>query len=116
MSDRHLATLTTRDARGDLQVTPVGFTWDAERSLARVITWATSVKALNVAADPGQAVALCQVDGGRWLTLHGRAEVTDERGAVVEAVSRYAERYRQPRERSDRVVIEIAVSRIIGRV
>jgi hypothetical protein len=30
-------------------------------------------------------------------------------------VRRYAERYRQPKERPDRVAIEIAVDRVLGR-
>ncbi len=115
LTDRHLATLTTRRGNGDPQVTPVGVTYEPEAKLARVITWATSFKARAVAADPGQSVAVCQVDGGRWLTIYGHATVTDEPGAVAEAVRRYAERYRQPKERDDRVVIEIAVDRIVGR-
>jgi hypothetical protein len=41
--------------------------------------------------------------------------VTDEPSAVAEAVAAYAERYRQPKERTDRVVIEIQVDRVLGR-
>ncbi len=115
LTERHLGTLTTTDTAGDVQVTPVGTTFDPERGLLRVITWATSRKARNVAARPGQRVAVCQVDGGRWLTLYGRATVTAEPDAVREGVRRYAERYRQPKDRTDRVVIEIEVDRIIGR-
>lgn len=115
LTDRHLATLTTTNARGDLQVTPVGVTYDAPRSMARVITWADSHKARNIAADPGQQVAICQVDGGRWLTIYGSARATMEEAAVNEAVRRYAERYRQPKVRDDRVVIEVSVERLIGR-
>ena len=55
------------------------------------------------------------VDGGRWLTLEGQAGITSDPGRVSEAVGRYAERYREPKERIDRVVIEIAVDRILGR-
>ena len=29
-------------------------------------------------AAPGSRAAVCQVDGGRWLTLEGPAEVTDD--------------------------------------
>lgn len=115
LTERHLATLTTRRPDGDPQVTPVGVTYDAEANLARVITWATSFKAMTLAADPGQQVAVCQVDGGRWLTIYGPATVTGEPEPVAEAVRRYAERYRQPKQRDDRVVIEIAVDRIVGR-
>lgn len=115
LTERHLATLSLRRPDGSPQVTPVGVTWQPETRTARVITWAASMKARLVAADPGQAVAVCQVDGGRWLTIYGRATVTDEAEAVAEAVRRYAARYRQPKERDDRVVIEIAVDRLVGR-
>ena len=56
------------------------------------------------------------MDGARWVTLSGVGTVTDEPEAVAEAVKRYAERYRQPKDRDDRVVIEIAVGRIFGQV
>ena len=115
LTERHLATLTTMRADGTPHVVAVGFTFDAERSLVRVITWAGSRKARNVAASPGSPAAVCQVDGGRWLTLEGRATVTDEPEPVAEAVRRYAERYRDPKQRDDRVVIEIAVDRVLGR-
>ncbi|MEM7340375.1 MAG: TIGR03618 family F420-dependent PPOX class oxidoreductase [Actinomycetota bacterium] len=115
VTNRHLATLTTMSRDGALQVTPVGFTYEPEARLARVITWATSVKARNVAAAGAQQVAVCQVDGGRWLTLYGEATVHDDPERVAEAVRRYTERYRPPKERTDRVVIEIAVERMIGR-
>ena len=115
LTERHLATLTTMRADGTPHVVAVGFTFDAERSLVRVITWAGSRKARNVAASPGSPAAVCQVDGGRWLTLEGRATVTDEPAPVAEAVRRYAERYREPKQRDDRVVIEIAVDRVLGR-
>jgi F420H(2)-dependent biliverdin reductase len=115
LTERHLATLTTRGAGGWPQVTPVGVTYDPEERLARVITWSRSVKARNVARQPDQPVALCQLDGGRWLTLYGLATVTDATERTAIAVERYARRYRQPKERPDRVAIEIAVSRIVGR-
>ena len=120
LTERHLATLTIVRADGTPQVTPVGVTWDAEAGLARVITWADSIKAKLVArrsaASGSTPVAVCQVDGGRWLTLSGAATVTDAADAVAEAVDRYTARYRPPKTRPDRVVIEIDVDRIVGRV
>ncbi|MFT7599108.1 MAG: PPOX class probable F420-dependent enzyme [Acidimicrobiales bacterium] len=115
LTERHLATLTTLASDGSPQVTPVGVTYDQDRQLACVITWSTSRKAKNVASAPGQRVAVCQVDGGRWLTIYGVATVTDEPGAVAEAVRRYTDRYREPKKRTDRVVIEIRAERILGR-
>lgn len=111
--ERHLATLTTLRADGSPHVVPVGFTFDPERGVARIITWATSVKTGH--ARRGGRAAVSQVDGGRWLTFEGTVSVTDEPGAVARAVAAYAERYRQPKERPDRVVIEIRVDRVLGR-
>ncbi len=116
LTERHLATLTVLRADGSPQTTPVGVTYDSEARLARVITWADSYKARCVAARPGGPASVCQVDGGRWLTIYGRSTVTDEPVRVREGVERYQQRYRPPKERSDRVVIEIAVDRIVGRV
>jgi len=115
LTERHLATLTTLRPDGTLHVVAVGFTWDPDECLVRVITFAPSRKARNVADRPGGPAAVCQVDGGRWLTAEGTATVTSDPERVAEAVRRYAERYRQPKVRDDRVVIEIAVDRMMGR-
>ena len=115
LAERHLATLTTLRPDGTPHVVAVGFTWDAASGLVRVITWAGSRKARNLVARPGSPAAVCQVEGGRWLTLEGTAVVTSDPVRVAEGVRRYAERYRQPGERADRVVIEISVTRVLGR-
>ena len=115
VTERHLATLTTMRADGTPHVVAVGFTWDPAEQLVRVITWAGSRKARNVAQAPGSPAAVCQVDGGRWLTMEGRATVTSDPQRVAIAVARYAERYRQPKVRDDRVVIEISIDRVLGR-
>jgi F420H(2)-dependent biliverdin reductase len=115
LTERHLATLTTARPDGSPHVTPVGVTYRPEEGVARIITWSASRKARHVAARPGQRVAVCQVDGGRWLTLEGTAEVTADPERVAVAVARYAERYRQPKQRPDRVAIEIRVDRAMGR-
>ena len=115
VTERHLATLTTMRADGTPHVVAVGFTWDPAEQLVRVITWAGSRKARNVAQAPNGPAAVCQVDGGRWLTMEGRATVTSDPQRVAIAVARYAERYRQPKARDDRVVIEIAIDRVLGR-
>ncbi|WP_104524658.1 pyridoxamine 5'-phosphate oxidase family protein [Blastococcus atacamensis] len=113
LTERHLATLTTLRPDGTPHVVPVGVTYDAGTRTARVITSGTSAKARHVRG--GQArVAVCQVDGRRWATLEGTAVVRDDAASVADAVDRYAQRYRQPRENPARVVIEISVDRILG--
>ena len=115
LEERHLATLTLVRPDGTPHVTPVGFSYDAEARVARVITWAGSRKYALTSAGTGVPAALAQVDGGRWLTLEGTAVATTEPERVAAAVASYAERYRQPGERDDRVAIEVSVSRILGR-
>ena len=114
LRERHLASLTLLRPDGSPHVTAVGFTWDEQSQLVRVITWAGSMKSKILAqTGPSQAV-VCQIDGGRWLSLEGTAEVTDDAQRCLEGTDRYAERYRVPQERPDRTVIEIAVEQILG--
>ena len=114
LAERHLATLTTLRPDGTPHVVAVGFTWDADAGLVRVITNGTSRKAAHVRAGSARAV-VAQVDGPRWLALEGVPVVRDEPDRVAEAVRRYASRYRQPGVNPARVVIEIAVDRVLGR-
>jgi PPOX class probable F420-dependent enzyme len=111
--ERHLATLTTLRADGSPHVVPVGFSYDADAGLVRVITFARSVKARNAAR--GGRAAVSQVDGGRWATLEGVVRLADDAASVALAVAGYAARYRQPGERADRVAIEIVVDKVMGR-
>jgi PPOX class probable F420-dependent enzyme len=112
VAERHLATLTTLRADGSPHVVAVGFTYDPGRHVARVITFAPSVKARNAAR--GARAAVSQVDGARWITLEGSVRLSADPDEVASAVAAYAARYRQPKLRDDRVVIEIAVDRVMG--
>lgn len=114
LAERHLATLTTLRADGSPHVVAVGFTWDDDARLVRVITSGASVKARNAAR--GGRAAVCQVDGRRWLTLEGTVTVSAEPDDVRDAEQRYAGRYRQPRENPQRVAVVIAVDRVLGSV
>ena len=112
LTERHLATLTTLRKDGTPHVVAVGFTWDAENSIARVITSRESQKALNAAR--GGYAAVSQVDGARWLTLERPSKVLTDNDDVVDAEQRYARRYRVPRENPERVVVRISVQRVLG--
>ncbi|HEX2902210.1 MAG TPA: PPOX class F420-dependent oxidoreductase [Jatrophihabitans sp.] len=112
LTERHLATLASVRPDGSPHLVPVGFSWQPEARLARVITSAGSVKARLARA--GGPVSLCQLDGARWLTLQGTAAVSQDAQRVADAVTRYAERYRQPRPNPARVVIEITVHSVLG--
>lgn len=109
VTERHLAVLTTLRADGTPHSVPVGFT--VGEGVVRVITAGPSMKVAN--ARRGCRATITQLDGGRWVTFEGVALVRDEPAAVAFAVAAYAQRYRQPRERDDRVVIEIEVDRVM---
>jgi PPOX class probable F420-dependent enzyme len=111
-TERHLCTLVTQRVDGSPHVVPVGVTLDVEAGIARVICRGGSTKARN-AGERGTAV-VSQVDGGRWSTLEGTAVVRTDRPSVAEAERRYGLRYRVPKENPERVVIEIAVHRVMG--
>ena len=113
LTERHLATLTTLRRDGSPHVVPVGFTYEPETQIARVITSGDSVKAGN-AARAGAVGALCQVDRARWLTLSGPMFVDTDPAAVADAVRRYAQRYRQPRENPKRVVLIMKVTGLLA--
>lgn len=112
--ERHLCTVTTLRADGSPHVVPMGVVVDVDAGIAWAITARTSQKVANIRRMP--TVAVCQVDGRRWSTLEGRAEVREDAASVDEAVRRYAERYRQPRENPDRVAIRIDLTSVIGNV
>ena len=113
IAERHLAVLTTLRADGSPHSVPVGFTIGdvAGALVVRVITFGPSVKATN--ARRGCRATVTQIDGGRWVTFEGVARANDQPAAVALAVVAYAQRYRQPKERDDRVVIEIEVDRVM---
>ena len=77
LREYHLATLTT--LRPDLSphVVAVGFSYDIDAQVARVITWAGSQKAINAARmeAAGQRAAVGQVDGGQMVEPRGAGAV-----------------------------------------
>ncbi|MFD2841220.1 pyridoxamine 5'-phosphate oxidase family protein [Populibacterium corticicola] len=116
VTERHLATLSTLRANGTVHVVPVAFTWDHERGVARVTTNRSSVKARNARGhgDTPARGSICQVEGGRWITLEGELRVLDDGESVRDAERRYAVRYRELEENPERIVLELAVDRVMS--
>jgi PPOX class probable F420-dependent enzyme len=112
-TERHLCTLTTLRADGSPHVVAVGATLDPLTGIARVIASGGSAKVRHI-RQGRQRVAICQVDGPRWSTVEGLAVVRDDPESVADAERRYAGRYRTPRPNPARVVIEVAISRVLG--
>ena len=111
-AERHLCTVTTLRVDGSPHVVPLGVVLDAEAGAAWAITTAGTQKAVNLTRDP--RFAACQVDRARWATLEGRAEVLSDPDSVAEAVRRYAERYKQPRDNPRRVALRVSLERVVG--
>jgi PPOX class probable F420-dependent enzyme len=112
MSERHLATFTTLRRDGSPHVVPVGFTWDADALVARVISSRGSAKVVQARA--GRRAAIAQVQGRRWITLEGATRVLEDAASVRDAEQRYAVRYRVPRPNPQRVVVVLDVDRVLG--
>jgi PPOX class probable F420-dependent enzyme len=112
LTDRHLGSLTTVRKAGTPHVVAVGFTYDVDAQIVRVITFEGSQKVLNV--ERAGYAAVFQVDGPRWLTLEGAASVHRDPDAVAEGERRYASRYKQPKVNPRRVVVQIKVERVLG--
>ncbi len=116
LRDSHLASLTILRPDGTPHVTPVGFTWDSATATARIITWAGAKKVRLLEESGGGRAALCQVDGGRWVTLEGHASVTADPQQCADAVARYGQRYSPAKDRgADRRAIIIKVDTVLGR-
>lgn len=118
VTERHLATLTTLRQDGTPHVVPVAFTWDAATGVLRITANRGSVKARNARGYPPGEVspraAVCQVDGGRWITLEGRIEVSDDPDEIASAVERYAKRYRILGPNPERVVLRLIPDKVMA--
>lgn len=112
MTERHLATFTTLRRDGSPHAVPVGFTWDAEALVARVIASRRTAKVVQARA--GRRAALTQLDGRRWISLEGTTRVLEDAASVHDAEQRYAVRYRRPRPNPERVVVVLDVDRVLG--
>ena len=117
VTERHLATLTTLRPDGTPHVVPVAFTWDADAGIARITTNRTSFKARNSTPLPdggAPRAALCQVAGGRWITLEGTIAVSEDEAEIADAVARYARRYRPLGPNPDRIVLRVTVDKVMA--
>ncbi|MFC4945207.1 pyridoxamine 5'-phosphate oxidase family protein [Pseudonocardia sp. GCM10023141] len=116
-SERRICLLATTAADGTPHVVAVGVTVDVEAGVARVLARSGSQKVRNVLrhGDGGARVAVTGVDGPRWSTLQGTGVIRTEPDVITDGMRRYAVRYeRMPTPHPERVVLEIAVDRILG--
>lgn len=116
VTERHLATLTTLRADGTPHVVPVAFTWDADDGVLRITAGRGSVKTRNARGYTTGAprAAVCQVDGGRWITLEGTIAVSEDPAEIADAVRRYAKRFRQLGPNPDRIVLRLTPDKVMA--
>ena len=136
--ERHVATLTTLRPDGSPHVVPVAFTWDAATGVAWMTSEDGSAKVRNIEAAQGKGPAgagpvgagpagagpvgtgtaargaLCQVSGGRWLTLEGELTVSRDPDVIADAERRHAVRYGPLDPDPRRVVLRLVVDRALG--
>ena len=118
LTERHLATLTTLRPDGTPHVVPVAPTWDREARVLRITTQDGSAKVRHVehqlarGAEPRAAV--CQVHGGRWLTLEGTLAVSRDPEEIADAVRRHALRFHALEDDPARIVLRLRVDRVMG--
>lgn len=110
LSEYHLATLATIGREGRIHAVPVGITY--RDGIVRIIGSRGSQKFVN-AVRSGRA-SVNTVDGGRWISFEGPARVLEDPDSVALAVALYSARYREPQHNPQRVVLEIAVERVLG--
>jgi F420H(2)-dependent biliverdin reductase len=113
LAERHLGTLTTLRPDGSPHVVAIAFVYDPADAVVRIITSDGSRKVRNT--ERGGRAAVCQVEGPRWLPLEGPVVVRRDPPEVATAVAAFERRYRPARENPNRVAIEIAVDRVLGR-
>ena len=118
LTERHLATLTTLRPDGTPHVVPVAPTWDREERVLRITTEDGSAKVRNVehrtARGERARAAVCQVHGGRWLTLEGWLTVSRDPAEIADAVRRHGLRFHALEDDPARVVLRMQVDRVLG--
>ncbi|MEM9133310.1 MAG: pyridoxamine 5'-phosphate oxidase family protein [Actinomycetota bacterium] len=114
LAETHLASLTTTRPDGQLHVVPVAYSYVPVEHTIRIVAPGETVKVKN--AEAGSLGALCFVDGGRWMSLHGPLDVQRDPTRVADTVERYTSRYGPVRgEIVDRVSLELRVELVRGR-
>lgn len=110
LAEYHLGTLTTLRPDGSPHVVAIAFT--VSEAGIRIICSDDGQKVRNVERDA--RVAVTSVDGRRWLSFEGAAVVDRSPEGVRAAEAAYERRYRPVRVNPRRVVLDIAVSRVLG--
>ena len=113
LTERHLGTLTTIRPDGSPHVVAIAFVLDRVDGIVRIISSGDSQKVRNV--ESSERAAVCQVDGRRWLTLEGTVRIDRTSAGVDRAVAAFESRSRPTKPNPQRVAIEIAVDRVLGK-
>ncbi len=112
LSEPRYAVIATINESGMPQLTAIWYELQGDQVLMNTV--AGRLKHRNLQRDP--RVSLCILDGERYVTLYGRAMLTDDRARAQADDLQLARRYDGPEKAKDRVLAIAAQHRITIRM
>ncbi len=109
---RCIGTLGTVDAKGRPHAASVGYTYDHEARLVRIVTMPGSQKVRNIERT-GYA-NLNQITGMMWLQVQGPTAVKSDPESLAAAYEAFAARYGRHHEGDVLIAVELRVERCLG--
>ena len=112
LSTRAFGSLNSIDKTNNLHTAVVGFHFDKNKKIIRIISQKKSIKVKNIIQNNN--VALSQIRDNKWLSFIGTATIKYDQESIKLATNAYTLRYEKPSENPDRIAIEISVKKILG--
>ncbi len=112
LSTRAFGSLNSIDKTNNLHTAVVGFHFDKNKKIIRIISQKKSIKVKNIIQNNN--VSLSQIRDNKWLSFIGTAIIKYDQESIKLATDAYTLRYEKPSENPDRIAIEISVKKILG--
>ena len=112
LSTRAFGSLNSIDETNNLHTAVVGFHFDKNKKIIRIISQKKSIKVKNIIQNNN--VSLSQIRDNKWLSFIGTATIKYDQESIKLATDAYTLRYEKPSENPDRIAIEISVKKILG--
>ena len=112
LSTRAFGSLNSIDKTNNLHTAVVGFHFDKNKKIIRIISQKKSIKVKNIIQNNN--VSLSQIRDNKWLSFIGTATIKYDQESIKLASDAYTLRYEKPSENPDRIAIEISVKKILG--
>jgi general stress protein 26 len=104
--------LSSIDVKGSLHTAVVGFHFNKDEKIIRIISNKDSQKVKNI--QKNNQLSLCQVSGNKWISFFGTGIIHTTQQKVKEATNAYASRYQEPGDSTERIAIEIKIEKMLG--